>query len=357
MAKKRTFKCTLSERRRRVFNLVQKRAAVGIRVSEICNELKEYGSIGKVKEKSPNRTVQRDLKSFMDEDEPLIEIIEGSQPYQYRLTHYASAINSGGLSAKSALAYWLAGQHLKRLLPTDVVDEWEPMMREAEKKLDTIAHPTHGLAAWRDKVRVLETGPKRQNPTVHQDIQAAVYDGLLNRYCLNIRYLAANRPNETQDFDRVAPLGLAFKDGIGYLLCTLDGESQVVTLPLHRMQRATRCSGTVPVINKTFDIDKAIAAGALAFSDGSKIQLKAIFSETMAIHIKERPLSDDQTEEKQPDDRLLVTATVLNSRELEWWLLSLGDQVEVVEPKKYREGIAHIIENLVNVYAQDAEKS
>ncbi|MDX8414135.1 MAG: WYL domain-containing protein [Mariprofundales bacterium] len=280
----------------------------------------------------------------------MIKKTKSGRIYQYRLTSYATATNGEGLSAKSALAYWLAGEHLKRLLPTDVVNEWEPMMREAEKKLDTIADRTRGFSGWRDKVRVLETGPKRQNPTICQDIQAAVYDGLLHRYCLDICYLAANKPDEIQGFDRVAPLGLVFRDGIGYLLCTIDDDSQVVTLALHRMQSAKRCSGTVPVIDKKFNIDAEIAAGALAFSDGSTIQLKAIFSKTMALHIKERPLSDDQTQADQPDGRLLVAATVLNSRELEWWLLSLGDQVEVVEPICLRNIIMGIVSNIAKIY-------
>ena len=50
------------------------------------------------------------------------------------------------------------------------------------------------------------------------------------------------------------------------------------------------------------------------------------------------------------DEALLLTATVQDTNALRWWLLGLGDQVEVLEPAELRNYFADIAANMASAY-------
>lgn len=89
-----------------------------------------------------------------------------------------------------------------------------------------------------------------------------------------------------------------------------------------------------------FSIDEIIGSGALGFGEGKLIKLDALFSREVGEHMQETLLSADQVVTPQEDGKLRITATVTDTPQLVWWLLSLGDGVEVVRPKALRQSIA-----------------
>ena len=67
-------------------------------------------------------------------------------------------------------------------------------------------------------------------------------------------------------------------------------------------------------------------------------------------HLTESPLSHDQTIESEIDGQVQITATVKKTRQLKWWLLGFGAQVEVVKPKRLRNEFIAIANNMVGRY-------
>jgi predicted DNA-binding transcriptional regulator YafY len=122
-------------------------------------------------------------------------------------------------------------------------------------------------------------------------------------------------------------------------------------LTLHRMQEVQILDKPVNVPDG-FNLDDYISSGELNFVVKGNIQFKALFSTDAVFHLGERPLSDDQTISKQADGSMLVTATVLDTSELHWWLLGFGDQVEVLEPENIRNKIINILKSTVELYAE-----
>jgi len=57
----------------------------------------------------------------------------------------------------------------------------------------------------------------------------------------------------------------------------------------------------------------------------------------------ECPLSADQTVTEGKNDDILIAATVPDSLELRWWLLSFGDDAEVLEPPKLRDWYREVV--------------
>jgi hypothetical protein len=76
------------------------------------------------------------------------------------------------------------------------------------------------------------------------------------------------------------------------------------------------------------------------------IQLKAKFDRAAAAHLYETPLSDDQTIDNFDADHVIVTATVRETAQLEWWLRGFGSRVDVQEPIGLRQRMVDAVGEL-----------
>ncbi|RME34160.1 MAG: WYL domain-containing protein, partial [Deltaproteobacteria bacterium] len=148
----------------------------------------------------------------------------------------------------------------------------------------------------------------------------------------------------------INPLGLVLKDGVLYLVCSMWDYPDIRLLVLHRM-RVCEVLDVPASAPEGFDLDEYIASGELNFALDGEIELRALFSPEAAFHLAERPLSDDQRLEEQEDGRVQLTATVVDSSELRWWLLGFGDQVEVCAPAELREDMWQTIKGMYAQYA------
>jgi len=79
--------------------------------------------------------------------------------------------------------------------------------------------------------------------------------------------------------------------------------------------------------------------GGLHFGNGKTIRLSAVVSEWLKRILEETPMSVDQSFKLDGDD-IRLTATVTDSWQLTWWLMSLGSEIEVVSPVALRRKIA-----------------
>jgi len=91
-----------------------------------------------------------------------------------------------------------------------------------------------------------------------------------------------------------------------------------------------------------FDIDTYIKRGNLQFGNGKALRLKASIDDDLAAHLIETPLSEDM-QIKERDEDCLLTATVPDSWQLRWWLLSWGASVEVLGPKGLRNELTKLL--------------
>ena len=105
-----------------------------------------------------------------------------------------------------------------------------------------------------------------------------------------------------------------------------------------------------------FDLQTYINEGHMGFNlTGSKpfepIQIKVIFDEISVKHLYETRLSEDQVIEELGEGDFKVTATVQETEQLFWWLLSFGGRVEVLEPPELRQKMVDSVQVLAKRYA------
>ena len=61
--------------------------------------------------------------------------------------------------------------------------------------------------------------------------------------------------------------------------------------------------------------------------EGERVQLRFRIARNAGLHLMETPLSSDQKVVELEDGQLEVTATVVDSAMLEWWLRGFGDSI------------------------------
>lgn len=293
------------------------------------------------------RTIQRDLNS-LSEVLPLAS--DQHKPQGWGWLPNAGQFDIPGLEPQAALAFLMAEAHLHSVLPASTLDSLRPWFDTARAVLDEHGN---GLAKWPGKVRVLPRGLPLKVPVIRPEVQAAVYQAVLQDCKLNISYGTNSDTADEEEKPRriVSPLALVVRNGVVYLVCVYDGYSDPRQLALHRMRAAEPLEDPAQR-PKGFSIDGYIAEGEFGIPLNPRpIKLETEFYRHVAIHLRESPVSEDQTIRDIDEDNILLRATVPDTLELRLWLKSFGDDVAILKPAALRREFREMAENLKDYYA------
>jgi predicted DNA-binding transcriptional regulator YafY len=266
------------------------------------------------------RTVERHLENLCDQFKILCD--DTSKPYRYSWPKEARALDIPILSEQDALLLMLAKQQLQHLLPASLNKSMTGFFEQADYALN--AKPDSTLAKeWLSKVRVVSDSQTQPliPPSIDPEIFETVSNALYNNRMLNLRY--RNSSGQESDIN-VMPLGLAQQEQRFYLVCRYDGYDNERNLALHRIISAKASFTFDRPINfnlAQYDID-----GRFAFGEGHKVKLMIRINKYYGSHLIETKLSHDQTHREVGED-LEITATVVDSARLEWWLRGFGDAI------------------------------
>ena len=138
-----------------------------------------------------------------------------------------------------------------------------------------------------------------------------------------------------------------------YLVGPLWDYNNVVQLALHRVQSCSPLEARVHW-PETFDLDNYISSqqGFNYPTGEGRINLVIHMNSDAALHLAERPLSRDQAIRPVDKNRVQVSATVLDTDALVWWLLGFGPSVEVLEPLELRERIHAALASATGQYSE-----
>lgn len=273
------------------------------------------------------RTIQRLLETLSDPDFKALDIErdERSKPYRYRWKESAKTLSIGGLSPQESLLLRLAEQQLGHLLPARLMQSMGGFFSQARGRLNDESETNQLEREWLDKVRVVSTTQPLLPPKVDADVFKQVSNALYANQWLEVEYKnAAGKKTKS----KVMPLGLAQQGPRMYLVCRYDGFEDERCLALHRLIWAEASTLTFDR-PKDFDLEQFDADGRFGYGDGRKIRLSFRIEKDAGLHVVECPLSADQ-QVIELDDVYEITATVVDSDMLDWWLLGFGDAVSNV---------------------------
>jgi hypothetical protein len=309
------------------------------------------------------RQVQRILEYFRDRFGVHCKQLTNQRgaPYAWAWPKRGGRFPIPLMDPPTALTYQLAGELLAPLLPPVFLKELEWDLQRARKALAQAGKKPAGLPS---KVRVLPRGIARQPARVDPRIVSAVLDGLLANRQLRVRYEPRFDGRSGVNTYVISPLGLVFRFDTLYLVLVVDeppnperSRDFVMEWPLQRFRSAEVIDVTARPPSG-FDLDSHLESARFLQNLrepelqalGPTFRLEALFDSRIAVYLEERPFAADQTMHAQPDGRLLVTATVANTRELLAELQAFEADVEVLEPKLLRGHFAAVARRLCTRY-------
>jgi predicted DNA-binding transcriptional regulator YafY len=272
------------------------------------------------------RTIQRLLETLSDPDSTFygIERDDSSKPYRYRWKESAKGLTLPGLSTQESLLLTLAEQQLSSLLPAKLMKSMQGFFSQARGQLDEKG-TSQREREWLDKVRVVSTSQPLLPPKIDPNVFEQVSDALYGNQWLELDYKnAANKKTNS----KVMPLGLAQQGPRMYLVCRFDGYEDERCLALHRIISASASTLTFERPGE-FELKKFDADGRFGYGDGTHIRLSFRIGKEAGLHVVECPLSADQ-EVVELVDAYEITATVVNTAMLQWWLRGFGDAVSEI---------------------------
>jgi predicted DNA-binding transcriptional regulator YafY len=287
-----------------------------ITATELRLQLRDAGF-----EREP-RTIQRLLETLTEFYD--IERDDSTKPYLYSWKENAKGLSLPGLSTQESLLLTLAEQQLSSLLPAKLMKSMAGFFNQARGQLDAKS-PNQPEREWLDKVRVVSTTQPLLPPKVDGDVFQQVSNALYANQWLEVNYKnAANKKTSS----KVMPLGLAQQGPRMYLVCRYEGYDKERSLALHRIISAKASTLTFER-PKDFNLKKFDDDGRFGYGDGMLIRLSFRIDKEAGLHIVECPLSADQ-QVVELDDAYEITATVVDSAMLDWWLRGFGDGVSEI---------------------------
>lgn len=290
-----------------------------VTASELHKQLREAGI------ERDLRTIQRQLE-MLSEHFHLIRD-DRSKPYGYQWPKHASGLSIPNLSLQESLLLRLAEQHLRNLLPVHLMKSMEGFFAQARQNLGPQG-PESLEREWPGKVRVVATSQPLLPPKIDPGVFEVVCEALYRNLWLHLYYKNASGGEATIN---VMPLGLAQQGPRLYLVCRYDGYDNERLLVIHRIQKAKASTLTFKR-PKNFDLKRFDDEGRFGFGDGNKIRLTFRIKKSVGWHLLESRLSEDQ-QVKETGDEYEISATVVDSEMLEWWLRTFGDAVSSVRKR------------------------
>ena len=312
---------------------------------EVCDKLDYSGN------EVSERSVQRALEMLADVN--YLEVVNpGSKPLKWRWPKTRRSITLPRLPDQEVLALRLLEQFLKPMLPPGFYKALLPYFENAEQAIRGMS-AFASLRDWEHKVRIIPptqpllppippvltdgmTDEKWQEE--QQNIRNAILEALFHNQQCKIDYQQLWRDEPAHWI--IHPLVYLQRGPAFYLLCTINDFTDVRQLALHRMLSAT-------VLDEKarkpagFNIDQEVERSQGMGGSGEPIRLVARFWKQAGSHLMETRLAADQIVGDEDDALFRLTATVNDTAQLRWWLLSFGSKVEVLKPEGLRKEMAN----------------
>lgn len=299
--------------------------APGLTAAELHQQLEEAGH------RTTKRTVERDLNELSSLF-PLHCNDKGT-PYGW-YWQPGRSIDLPGITVGEALTLRLVEDSIRPLVPGLMLKSLEPRFSQARQKLTALGEES-ASARWVDKVASVQPALNLIAPDINAEHLDQLHRALLEDLQLHCRYRSANK-NRVHELT-LSPLGLVQRGQITYLVACAEIFDDVRLYAAHRFEAVTLLSqpGRRPA---DFKLSDYVQSGAMQFGEGQMIQLRAWVDPTLAKRLRETPLSEDMKLIDESDGALL-TATINNSWELKWWLLSQAGAIRIDEPKTLRQSL------------------
>lgn len=269
------------------------------------------------------RTIQRTLRILCEHFD--IECDERSKPFGYSWKLHSKGLALPILNEQQSLLLKLAEQHLKYLLPANLLSSMKPFFEQADKMVSgSKDKPEY---QWLNKVCSTPTSLPLVPAKIKDEIFFAVSQALFQNKLIHIEY--QNQFGKKHSAT-IMPLAIAQQGASIYLVCRYDGYDDNRLLALHRIRKAEISTFTFER-PKDFNLQAYQNDGHLGFGSGEKVRLTFSINRSAGFHLTETPLSKDQKILEESDEHYRFQATIANNDMLKWWIRKFGEDIWDIE--------------------------
>ena len=244
------------------------------------------------------------------------------------------------LSKEGALVLCLAEAHLKHLIPSTELKHLTPLFEHARSTIKQNRYKKMLDRIWITP-RGLQLKPPKVDRMIFDQMMAAILDSIEVEIDYKKSRDAECKPRVIQ------PHGLVERSGVYYIVGPERYSDKPRTWALHRILGVRKRESFS--YDRNFRISDHAATGGLNIKyTPENINVRLKVSKNAAQHLLESSLSADQQVEVLDDGSIDLQATVENSIELRWWLMSLSHECEIISPQALREEICDLLLQALN---------
>lgn len=287
------------------------------------------------------RTVERDLNDLS----ALFPLSCNSESFPYQW-HWLPGKNCNfeSIEIADAVSICLAQDVLVKILPATMLDTLAPKFRQAREKLSVLKGLP--LSRWPEKVRYIPAALSTIPPRLAPRVMDTTFEALVKERQIEVKYAPFQKKPSPYTLH---PLGLVQKGGTAYLVATAFEFEDPRLYALHRME-------SVRILDKKakrppgYSLDQYLATGAMEFGSGKELKLKAEVSIELGTYLSETKISEDQNVSFK-NGRWIFTATIRDTWQLHFWILSQGPAITILSPASLRSRVRESLEAAVKSYS------
>lgn len=236
-----------------------------------------------------------------------------------------------GLSLAEALSLVMVERYLRDALPVTLTGALKSLFSKARNTLNL--HKKSPAVRWPEKVVVIPPTQPLIPPVIDPEIQRSIHEAVLEERALAVSYRYAGRAEPREMV--LHPQGLIQRGPATYLAALAWQYDDVRFYAVHRFLRAEK---TDEPARPAQDFDLAgFAERHGHFGSGEPIHLVARVSDSLRNILEETRLAEDQClSGPDPAGMYRLEATVADTWQLRWWVLSQMEDLQVESPPDLR---------------------
>lgn len=311
----------------------------GLTASELTQRLAEDHGY-----KVTKRSVERCLSDFVG----TFGVTHDNEdmPYQWKRLP-AQSVDLPEMETTEALTLTLLGDVMRQLMPSSVAASFENRLKKARDTMDDSG--ASRFTEWTKRARFVAQSLPSIPPSYPSQRLKIIQEAVISNCQLQVEYLSPEAKKASSLV--LHPLGFVQKGAISYLVATVFEYDDPRIFALHRMVTA-RLLKEPARRPADFDLDDYLEKGGFQFGGGVLIKLRALLTPKLAYYLEENRLSEDQVIKQVSGGRCRLTATVPDSWQLGFWILSQGDGIVVEQPAQLRRSIQERLRDALDGYSK-----
>lgn len=342
----------MTQDEREILSLIQSYGDTGVDMRALVERMHGRGvSEGDAASIDATRKrVERRVRRLLEDPSIPLEVTEG-RPKRYRLPRRFTL--PAELDSTMAMSVVLADRQLAAVFPSELYERLKFYTAKAGSFLQRNGSAQYGRLV--DRICFHPEGYSSRMYTP-DGVRQSVLDPILNALASNVRVRFRYQARYA-DYDDMAlydPLGLVVRDQIFYLVCTKRDSSAIRHLNLARIHGTPDLLDEPATIPPGFNLANYVADGAFerdSSDPASPALIQLSVTQSVKDLLQERKPGVEVIEDWPEEDEAWVQFEETPHPEFVWWILGLGDKVEVKAPKELRDQVAEIVQNMAGYYS------